>query len=236
MKHESSYESGSSGSLSTSAKEPLEKVPDFKVVEDMLSKEMQQLSFQKRSAIQEEIHGVRSLAVEETTETMEKGLLDLEEELALIPLEDKQAYLQAERLPESYVMGSDFRLRFLRSELFDAAKAAQKIVGFLELLLEYYGEFALQRPIRLSDLGKEATDILRSGETIQMLPLRDRSGRRIFTVVKDFGLKYDYDTRVSAANCPCDATLHSPSIEFLLTCCSTFPGQTLSVHVLRGHR
>ena len=55
-------------------------------------------------------------------------------------------------------MGSDFRLRFLRSELFDAAKAAKKIVGFLDLLLEYYGEFALRRPIRLSDLGKEATE------------------------------------------------------------------------------
>jgi hypothetical protein len=185
--------SGSSGGQKVQS--PLEYDP--KEVDDMLSRELRQLSFQKRSVIQEEMHGVRDAAVGETPEMIQKALHDLSHELdEVIPDAEKMAYLQARRLSSSYVMDADFRLRFLRSELFDAPKAARKIVGFLDLLREYFGDFALQRPIRITDLGKDAMDVLRAGQTMQMLPFRDRSGRRIYTVVADFGLQYDYDTRV----------------------------------------
>lgn len=175
---------------------------DPKAVDNMLSQELQQLSFQKRSVIQEEIHGVRSPAINETPEIIEESLRALSHQLdVVIPAAEKSAYLQAKKLKDSYVVGADFRLRFLRSEMFDATKAAKRIVGFLDLMLEYYGTVALQRPIRMSDLGRDVMDLLRSGQALQMLPFRDRSGRRIFTVVADFGMHYDYDTRVRAGVC-----------------------------------
>ncbi|KAG7373943.1 hypothetical protein IV203_013038 [Nitzschia inconspicua] len=170
---------------------------DPEAVDDLLSRELRQLSFHKRSVIQEEIHGVRDAAINETPETVQEALREMSHELDNeLPVSEKTAYLHAKSLNASYVTGSDFQLRFLRSTLFDAAHAARKLVGFLDLLLEYYGIVALQRPIRLSDLGKDAMDVLRAGQTMQMLPFRDRSGRRIVTVVGDFGLHYDYDTRV----------------------------------------
>jgi hypothetical protein len=195
--------SGSTATATTTTSITTTRPPDDvdpREVEDLLSRELQQLSFQKRSVIQEEIHGVRNQAIEETPERIQTALENLVYQLDhVIPPENKKAYLYCQNnIKSSYVMGSDFRLRFLRSELFDAPKAATRMVGFLDMLLEYYGTVALQRPIRLSDLGKDAMELLRAGQSLQMLPFRDRSGRRILTAVTDFGMHYDYDTRVRA--------------------------------------
>jgi hypothetical protein len=207
---------------------------DPKEVDDLLSRELQQMSFQKRSAIQEEIHGVHDAAVVETPEMIESALQKLAQELdGVIPDPKKAAYIQARSMPSSYVTRDDFRLRFLRSELFDVSKAAEKIVGFLELLLEHYGEVALQRPIRLSDLGKDAMDVLRAGQTMQMLPFRDRSGRRILTVVADFGLQYDYDIRVSPYLAVCPSNIHASSTDDRDR---PLPGQNIPLHVLCRYR
>jgi hypothetical protein len=190
-------DSKSSTTTTTTATCPPDDV-DPREVEDLLSQELQQLSFQKRSVIQEEIHGVRNQAVDETPESRQKALDDMAHHLDnVISSESKKAYLHCKNnINSSYVMGSDFRLRFLRSELFDAPKAATRMVGFLDMLVEYYGTVALQRPIQMSDLGKDAMELLRAGQSLQMLPFRDRSGRRVLTVVTDFGMHFDYDTRV----------------------------------------
>ncbi len=165
-----------------------------KEVDELLTREMRQLTFQDRNAIQEEIHGVRGVQITETPEMLSESLVRLSEEIRLISF--KPAYDRAQTLPVTYVNGSDFLLRFLRCEEFDAAKAAKRVVLFLDLLFEYFGPDALQRPIKLSDLSKTELEILREGHTIQVLPFRDRSGRRILTVVGNFGLRHDYDARV----------------------------------------
>ena len=69
-------------------------------------------------------------------------------------------------------------MRFLRCELFDVRKAAQRMLKFLDIALELFGEDALRRPIRLSDFSKEEMRYLKKGR-YQVLPNRDRSGRRI---------------------------------------------------------
>ena len=62
-------------------------------VDNLLSKELLQLSLKDRTAIQEEIHGVKCLAPEETPELLEASLIELAMALKnddLIPPRKKQ--------------------------------------------------------------------------------------------------------------------------------------------------
>jgi hypothetical protein len=163
-------------------------------VDELLTREMSQLTFRDRTEIQEDIHGVRGIPTPETPAVVAESLARMS--CALAGIAAKPAYDRAQTLPGSYVNDVDFRLRFLRCEEFDAPRAAARMVGFLDLLLEYFGLDALTRPVKLSDLSKKELDILREGQTMQCLPFRDRSGRRILTVVGDFGLRHDHDLRV----------------------------------------
>lgn len=166
-------------------------------VDDMLSKELQQLSFATRSEINEEVHGVRCLAPEETPALLQESLQRLQEELSLLQRQNKApAYDQTLcRYPHSYIHQVDFKLRFLRAELFDCSKAAVRMSLFLDLLLEFFGQISLERPIQLTDLSKTDMDVLRGGD-IQPLPFRDRSGRRLVTTVNQFCLQYPFESRV----------------------------------------
>mmetsp|Transcript_22713 Transcript_22713/g.48209 ORF Transcript_22713/g.48209 Transcript_22713/m.48209 type:complete len:481 (+) Transcript_22713:126-1568(+) len=159
-------------------------------VDNLLSKELLELSLTDRNAIDEEIHGVVTLAPKETPKLLEVSLRDLSSELDRIPDDSplKAAYIESQRLPTTYVNGRDFRLRFLRCELFDAKKAALRMTKFLDIAKELVGPEVLQRPIRISDFTKEETKLLRKGN-VQLLPYRDRSGRPIFVWVGDFGLE-----------------------------------------------
>lgn len=194
---------------------------DQNFVDDLMSKEMLKLSVKDRNDIQEEIHGVKCLAVEETPELIEKSLKELTEEINhKIPNAQKRAYLKSlepvndnsknashsssntngpicvssspkvvgnnhsennhisSHFPSSYIHGRDFRLRFLRCDLFDIQKAARRLVTYLDMLVELFGDYALRRPICLSDFTKEELRHFRKG-MIQILPYRDRTGRRI---------------------------------------------------------
>mmetsp|Transcript_15309 Transcript_15309/g.42484 ORF Transcript_15309/g.42484 Transcript_15309/m.42484 type:complete len:611 (+) Transcript_15309:263-2095(+) len=185
-------------------------------VDEILTKAMLSLSVKDRNDIQEEIHGVKCLAVEETPELIEQSLKKIAIELEKIPDYKKQAYLQSKNRPlssskrseqerifeelhpelngpmddqlettySSYIHGDEFRLRFLRCDCFDSVKAAKRLVNFLELLLDLFGDDALRRPISLSDFTKEELRHMRKG-MIQLLPYRDRSGRRIVVFFPD---------------------------------------------------
>lgn len=154
---------------------------DPNYVDTLLSSELLQLSMQDRNAIQEEIHGVHCLAQEETPELLEQTLRKLDFELEKLPTYETRAYQQSQGLPGTYVNTLKFRLRFLRCELFDAKKAAKRISFFLNAALDLFGEYALERPLRLSDFKKEELKYMRQGR-YQWLPFRDRSGRRIVVI------------------------------------------------------
>lgn len=144
-----------------------------------------QLSFKERSNISEEIHGVRSLAVDENLFVREKGLTRLHYELDILPHGHKIAYEKARSVPATYVNNPNFRLRFLRAELFNAKKAAKRMTTYLDLLLKNFGNEVLQRPLRITDFkAKGEKACLRSG-IVQLLPYRDRSGRRVMVILSD---------------------------------------------------
>ena len=144
-------------------------------VDDILSREMQQLSFVTRSEINEEVHGVRCLAPEETPELLATSMERLMEELDKLKEQGKaQAYKDACEIENSYIHTAKFRLRFLRAELFDPKKAAARMATFLDFYVEFFGAFVLERPLQMSDLNRQDLEVLRCGDT-QPLPFRDRS-------------------------------------------------------------
>ena len=147
----------------------------------------------------QEIHGVAEYAPEEyTTEKLQRSLHLLSEALACI--KDKPAYDKAQEIASnnkdsdkenftSLVNDEDFRLKFLRAEQFNPQKAAERMVKNLNLLDRYLGTVGLSRPICISDLDTEGLQIMKAG-TFQLLPFRDRTGRRIAVRIGPLGLDF----------------------------------------------
>ena len=141
-------------------------------VDALLAQELNNMSLDERNRMWEEIHGVDK-PIEETEELVTRSLREMEEEICNMPV--KAAYDCAS---ESYKKDRKFRVMFLRCEYFDAKKAAVRLVNFMEGMLEYFGEVALTRPIRLSDFSSDDSAYFKLG-TMQLLSKRDRAGRLV---------------------------------------------------------
>lgn len=175
-------------------------------VDKLLVDELQGLSALDRGMVQEEIHGVSTCAVSEDDGKIVEGMKCLEEKIRAIRREvlvnpdqvsnsgnayseSIWAYLAVEeemssaancqkRLLYSYIFHRDFRLKFLRADLYDVEKAAHRYLRCVECLLNYFGSYALQRPLVFEDLGKECQDVAKAGY-VQILPSRDRARRLV---------------------------------------------------------
>ncbi len=173
--------------------------------EPNLSQALLALSVHDRNAIDEEVHGVSCLAPEESPEFLNASLDRFQAELVKIdrsPAYDRAQQILRDNAPGtslSYIHSRNFKLRFLRCELFDASKAARRYCKYLDLLLELHGEIALTRPIRLNDLGREGIGYLKTG-SFQPLGCRDRSGRRIICCVPNGPLPVHVFILVRALN------------------------------------
>ena len=200
---------------------------DGKPLDDLIAQDFTNLSFQDRNAISEEIHGVSSLSPDETPQMIADAIHRLSQEIEAI--QHKPAYDRSQQWNSSssmvgidytnsissynsetinsgiystYVNTLDFRLRFLRAELFDAKKAAARLVRFLETLMDLYDgdDELLRRPLGLNDLkSKEEKDYLKLGNH-QLLPFRDRSGRRVIAMVPDMEKVPSVRLRVSISS------------------------------------
>ena len=158
-------------------------------MDDEFSRAQMNLPFKDRNAINEEIHCVGCMAPQESPALLRAALYQLNQQLDRI--EDKPAYNRAQQMYTTnsgagrqygYINTDDFRLRFLRCALFDAKKAAARMVKYLDLVCDAYGPYALTRPFKLSDLSKAEMSFLRGGD-YQLMPYRDRSGRRVMCIV-----------------------------------------------------
>ena len=136
---------------------------------DRLNLGLLSLSHTERNKVLEEVHGVRCLAPPESPEMIHDALCRLEKELAKIPPSHKRAYNLAVRRPTTYVTSDDFRLRFLRCELFDTAKAAQRLVNFVELITDKLpfvtpSDTGLyEKPMSLSNLQEREIELYKKG-------------------------------------------------------------------------
>jgi len=165
-------------------------------IDTLLSRDLLNISLKERNAINEEIHGVQTIAPEESPSMIQAALLDLYGCMETMPSKEKVAYLRSQELnPDTYINGSDFRLRFLRCDLFDVEKAAARMANFLDLMLDLFGDCVLKRPLQISDFSWEEMQVFRHGH-FQLLPYRDRSGRRIFAFVGGFAIDMPLATKV----------------------------------------
>jgi len=163
----------------------------------LISEELLKLNLNDRNAIYEEIHGVRTLCPDELSPELVDNLLkEMSTELCLLSPKLKSVYQQTQNLKSpSYVNERDFRLRFLRAELFNSRKAALRFANFLETALVFFGPQGLQRPIRLSDFNRQELRVLNSGR-IQLMPYRDRGGRRVIVGLPSYDHdRFDHKTR-----------------------------------------
>ena len=158
------------------------------ITRSLVSQELLRLSPQERNAIYEEQHGVTSLGVDESC--MQPAWYDellnhMAHELWLLPPELKSAYEQSAATTagtnDSYLQDRHFRLRFLRAELFHPPRAALRFANFIQNLFELFGPQTFYRPPRLTDFTKDELRILNLGR-IQLLPYRDRAGRRVIVL------------------------------------------------------
>jgi len=167
------------------AKEIVYKSPHS--VDQILSEGLMQLSMKDRNVVEEEIHGVSTLApsTTESPDLVETSLQELSTELSKIPEDKKVAYMESQLFQNTYVNTPEFRLRFLRCELFDVKRAAKKIVKFLDYASHLFGPAVLQRPMGMVDFTTEEKKWM---QNFQILPYRDQSGRAIRTWVGDFAM------------------------------------------------
>ncbi|KAL3904380.1 MAG: hypothetical protein SGARI_004946, partial [Bacillariaceae sp.] len=150
-------------------------------VENLLAKELYQMSIDERSKIQDEIHGVDSMATTETPKLIQESLDKLQEEIDSFK-GCKTAYENALMAGSTYVTSDEFRLKFLRAEFFDPAKAAARFLQNTQNLFRWFGSVALRRPLRYSDLTTADVALLKNG-MLQLLNSRDRAGRLVLIVV-----------------------------------------------------
>jgi len=154
---------------------------ETKSVDQLLAYELNQLTFQERESINEEIHGirVRNTTIEETPELLDHCFRQLDIELTK-KRSESVIFDRVQRLfgNSTYFNTKEFRIMFLRSDFFDCDKAANRICRFADLMYEIHGDYALQRRPKLSDFTDLELEVLELGG-YQILPGRDRAGRRI---------------------------------------------------------
>ena len=156
----------------------------------LLAHELNSLSFQQRESLNEEIHGVnvneiyyetyKHLEDKTRPELLHQALAQLAADLDKLA-GASFAYTRCQQLyrETTYINTDTFRLMFLRRTLFDKwYHTAQLIIDFVELMYELHGDVGLERRFTLSDFSEEELRYLQSGYS-QLLPGRDRAGRRI---------------------------------------------------------
>ena len=152
-------------------------------------KEFNELSKEEREQIIEEIHGVADLKIEEGPDLIERSMRNLDDELKRVTkYESRVAYERAAFLAPRLVKNRDFRLMFLRADIFDAKKAARRMTNYFQSKVELFGEDKLLKDITLEDLDEDDLATLMTGG-FMLLPSKDRSGRTIMFVSQKY-LKY----------------------------------------------
>ena len=159
-------------------------------------------SIEVRTAVEEEIHGVTCRSLEETPELIQVSQLNFQKELeeSSSPMREiydrivesvakrrLEAVGRTEKLHSPNYATEDYntRLRFLRAELFDAKKAVERFFYYLYMVNELWGfELVSRRLVVQNDFNREELKYLKKG-FVQLLPFRDRSGRRIMMVSDD---------------------------------------------------
>lgn len=142
-------------------------------VDELVARQMAELSMAEREQILYDIHGV-SDEVPETSIDLKLNDFDFH----LQRVTSRAALDMATKLNPAYVADRDFRLAFLRADLLDPYKAAQRFARHFQAKLDLFGPESLVEDITQDHLDSDTLQALYSG-LAQYLPLRDRAGRLV---------------------------------------------------------
>ena len=91
---------------------------------------------------------------------------------------EKSAYVEACQRSPQIATDTEFRLKFLRAELFDPGLAAHRLTQYFEFTRQWFGSDRLKQIIYQSDLDGDDHESLLSGG-LQLLSEKDGAGRSI---------------------------------------------------------
>jgi hypothetical protein len=167
---------------------------------------MYNMNHKQREHVNDELHCVQtryeSNNIVETPQLIRLSLIEMNtiiENDSIIPRKKKQAHIYAtttlcnchtntntntkqegsSNCCKCYVRSNHFRIRFLRTDLFNPHKAAIRYCKNLNLICRYFGDVSLQRQLYLTDLTRDEIKFMKQGEK-QVLSCRDKLGRRIY--------------------------------------------------------
>jgi len=150
---------------------------------------------------EEDIYG--QVILKETSELISTNLEKLDEELERIPNAEKVAWALAnERCPQ--FITKEFKLKFLRCEIFDATLAAKRIINYWHKRFELFKEPNAFKPMKLGHDGaftNEHDDEALKSKLIRVPGTKDQTGRPIIFFDPSQGpLKgtYDIDSYIRA--------------------------------------
>lgn len=151
--------------------------------DDLLVKELNELSVVEREKVFEDVHGVAPIQ-EETPYLIASRLKELQQELVKIPKSQRRALDRALFLRPSLEYDKKFRLMFLRAVSYDAQEAARRMCKHFQDKLELFGEEKLAKRITLDDMDADDMEAGSTGSVL-VLPEKDRAGRTVlFTNMK----------------------------------------------------
>eukprot|EP00980_Cylindrotheca_fusiformis_P020508 scaffold7564_cov117-Cylindrotheca_fusiformis.AAC.2 len=149
-----------------------------------LAQSMTKLSVKDRETALEEVNGIASIDPEDPA-ALTACLTELNQQLA--SLKQGTCYELAEKMDRDYVTNRDFQIMFLRANRYVMSsgqlryhpkRAAEHMKKFFETKCMLFGKDKLVKDITLDDLDEDDRNGLRRGN-LQILPTRDRAGRRI---------------------------------------------------------
>jgi len=162
------------------------------------------LNINDRLELEEELHGVRCRAVEETPELIALALAEFDIQVNGRKNSDPSIKVLRKVMPNNQITNGleppnylnlpEVRLRFLRSEFFNVEKAVAKFIASLEFMSELFGEYIADRPPRISDFNTAEEAAFMSSRN-SFFPYRDRSGRRILIGVGNCNFHLDVKVR-----------------------------------------
>jgi hypothetical protein len=154
--------------------------------DELLAKELNELSVNQRDFMLDEIHGVAD-TITESPSFVSQSLANLEKELAKV--RKQSMYNRALFLAPRHVKDKKLRLKFLRAEYFDAAKAAQRMIRHFEKKRELWGDSKLGKTITLDDFDENDMACLKTGSL--QTGAKDKAGRPIYFLFQKYA---NYDT------------------------------------------
>ena len=176
---------------------------------DEVAQALNQLSIQQREKVFHDIHGTGRPDAAEDPLLVKTCLKALEERILEVYLHEnaqppvsRSALTLAMQQNPAYVLHEEFRLAFLRADDWDVSQAAHRMIRFFEEKRNLFGVEKLAEEITIDDFGGEDKECLDSG-CMQHCPLKDRSGRSIFSSVMTCMAKYKTGEAVVRLSCGC---------------------------------